>query len=339
MSFFSRPDLSDLQFKQLADSELHLSGTTYFIKTDGLQIADGSGNTIPIVGTGATDGFVLTYYDGSITLQASSASGGTTIFDTHRPTTRSGVPVVNVSGACTINNFLEGYFFPAVPPSSSLSVASGGNDREFGDSTYGNLCYDATRNTNQLCSAGVDTNADGSYDCFPITTPITGSCNGIYAYSFPGTCAAPATSGASQNSASYGMCVSTTASEVSCSSAGITWRNKKFYFLSSTLYAAVDALTLQGIANGLIGAQAVLSTSKSANLSLTFSNEFFYYMYPTTFGTPSFTVNGLPNNAWGNAGTGTLFKIAYTNSNTYLNEYYVARSDSRITGTFTIAIT
>jgi len=51
MSFFSRPDLSDLQFKQLETSELHLSGTTYFMKPGGIQVADESGNTIPIIAT------------------------------------------------------------------------------------------------------------------------------------------------------------------------------------------------------------------------------------------------------------------------------------------------
>ena len=335
-TFFSRPDLSDIQFKQLPDSELHLSGTTYFVKPDGLHVAtDSSGTTVPIVATGATSGHVLTYINGQISLQPAGASTDI-LFNSCRPTTRSGIPVVNVSG-CTVNQFLEGYFFPAVGPSSSLSATN--NNRQFGDSATGSLSYSAIRNTNQINAVGVDTNADGVLDSFPVTGPITGSCSGSYTYSFPGTCATPTASGATQNTANYGMCVSTTASEVSCSSASVTWRNKRYYFKSTTLYSASDASTLQTIAQGLTGAQAVLTTSKSANLSLTFSNEFFYYMYPTTFGTPSFTVNGLPNNAWGNSSTGTLFKISYTNSNGYTNQYYVARSDNRITGAFSIAVT
>ena len=334
MSFFSRPDLSDLQFKQLADSELHLSGTTYFMKPDGLQIAGDSGTTIPIVGTGATDGFVLTYYDGSITLQASSASGGTTIFDTYRPTTRLGVPEVNVGveygGTCTINNFLEGYFFPAVPPSASICIASGGASREFGAAVYGNLCYEAIRETNPINLVAVNDNAVAGYNNIILSSCIAGDCCGTVAYSYSGTCPIPPT-GTSQTSVSYGVCVETICSEVSVSSASIIWRNKRFTLQSTVLY------TDGSISAALSGGE--LSTTRIKSLSnQIFNNQFFYYIYPTSFGTPTFTVNGLPNSAWGNAGAGTLFKIDYTNVNGYENQYYVARSDNRITGTYNIVI-
>jgi hypothetical protein len=43
---------------------------------------------------------------------------------------------------------------------------------------------------------------------------------------------------------------------------------------------------------------------------------------------------GVPNDD----GSGTLFKISYTNAQSYVNEYYVARSDSKITGTYNIVI-
>ena len=61
-------------------------------------------------------------------------------------------------------------------------------------------------------------------------------------------------------------------------------------------------------------------------------------MYPSSFGTPNFTVNGQPNNGWGNAGAGTLYKFDYTNTYGYKNQYYVARSDNRISGTYNIVI-
>ena len=150
MAFYSRPDLSDLQFKQIPESELHLSGTTYFMKPGGIEVAtDSSGTTAPIIATGASSGHVLTYLNGEIKLAPAGAASDI-LFDSCRPTTRSGVPVVTVSG-CTVNQFLEGYFFPAVGPSSSLSIASGGASREFGDCSIGNLCYQGIRETNQIC--------------------------------------------------------------------------------------------------------------------------------------------------------------------------------------------
>lgn len=329
MAFFSRPNLEDLQFKQTPGSVLSLSGMTRIRTWSGLTLSDGVGGDIPVTATGATDGYVLTYTSGLISLQASSASGGTTIFDTHRPTTRSGVPVVNVSGACTINNFLEGYFFPAVGPSSSISVASGGASRQFGDAGYGNLNYSATRETNQICLVAVNDNAVAGYNNIILSSPIVGNCSGTVAYTYPGSCPIPPT-GTSQTTVSYGVCVKDTSQCTSISSASITWRNQRFAFQSTTLYT--DASIVPALSGG------ELSTTKAKTITLTFNNQFFYYVYPSSFGTPSFTVNGLPNNAWGNAGTGTLFKINYTNSNGYLNQYYVARSDSRITGTYNIAI-
>lgn len=45
-------------------------------------------------------------------------------FDSARPTSRSGIPSVNVGGA-TVGEFLEGYFFPAVAPTISFSSLGG----------------------------------------------------------------------------------------------------------------------------------------------------------------------------------------------------------------------
>lgn len=336
--FFSRPNLEDLQFKQTPGSVLSLSGMTRIRTWSGLTLSDGAGGDILINASGAstasTQGYVLTYIDGSITLQPGGGSGST-IFDTHRSTTRSGIPNICVGGACTINNFLEGYFFPAVPPSISLSASN--SSRQFGDSAPGTLSYTLTRETYQIDNAALDDDGDGTCD-FTIAPPIiTTSCSDSTQYTFPGNCASPPT-GTSQTTETYGMCATSSNSEVVTDSANVTWRNKRYYFKNTTLYTSANAGTIQTIANGLSGGQAVLTTSKSANITSTFNNEFFYYMYPSSFGTPSFTVNGLPNNAWGNSGTGTLFKINFTNSDGYLNQYYVARSDSRITGSFTIGV-
>lgn len=334
MPFFSRPNLDDLQFKQTPTSVLSLSGQTRIRTWSGLTLSDGAGGDILVTASGAssatTEGYVLTYLNGCISLQPSSASGGTFTFDTDRATTRSGIPSVNVGGACTVNNFLEGYFFPAVGPSSSMSIASGGASREFGDSAVGSVCYKAERETYQICLVAVDDDANGSYNNIIVSSCIAGDCCGTVPYTYPGTCPIPPT-GTSQTSVSYGVCVESECAEVSTSSASITWRNKRFTLKSGTLY------TDGTISAALSGGE--LSTSKSKTLSNeVFNNEFFYYVYPSSFGTPNFTVNGLPNNAWGNAGTGTLFKISYTNVNGYANEYYVARSDSRITGTYNISI-
>lgn len=336
MAFFSRPNLEDLQFKQTKNSVLSLSGQTRINNWSGLTLTDGDGNYIPITLSGAstatTQGYVLTFINGLVSLQPSSSSGGTYVFDTDRYTTRSGIPSVCVGGACTINNFLEEYFFPAVPPTSSLSIISGGVNREFGDCSYGNLCYSVIRCTNPIESASIDTNADGSYN-YPIVGACPNGANGTVAYTYPSSCAVPP-SGTSQSSVTFSLTGKTVCSETTTSNASITWRNRVYGLKSSVLY------TDDSISAALGGAFiSELSTTKQKTLSnQTFNNEFFYWVYPSSFGVPSFIINGLPNNAWGNIVTGTLFTINYTNAHGYLNQYYVARSDNRITGTYNIVI-
>lgn len=338
MPFFSRPNLEDLQFKQTPGSVLSLSGQTRIKTWSGLTLSDGAGSDILITASGAssatTEGYVLTYLNGLISLQPSSSSGGTFQFDTDRLTTRSGIPSVCVGGACTVNNFLEGYFFPAVDPNATLSIASGGASRQFGDCSVGNLCYQGLRETNQICLIALDHNADGSYEApFPVTSPIAGDCCGTQAYTYSFGCATPAT-GTSQTSVSFKVCVADVCAKCDITTASISWRNKVFGLKSSTLYS-------DGSISAALGSAFVseLSTTKARTLSnQIFSNQFFYWIYPSSFGTPTFTVNGLPNNAWGNSGSGTLFKFDYTNTNGYTNQYYVARSDSRITGTYNINI-
>lgn len=334
MTFFSRPLFDDIQFKQPVDSSISLSGLTKIKTTSGLTLSDGSGGDVTITASGASpsiDGHVLTYVNGLISLQPSSVSGGTTILDTHRETTRSGVPTVCVGGECTISNFIEGYFFPAVAPTSSLSIATGGAIREFGNDTVGNLCYQAIRQTNPICLIAINDDGISGYDEFLVSTCICDDCCGIISYSLPSSsCVTPMT-GTTQTSANYGVCVGTICGESSVSSASITWRNKRFSFKSSVLYT--DS-SITGILSG-----GEFSTTRSKTiLNEEFNNEFYYYVYPTSFGEPNFAVNGLPNNSWGSSDNNTLYKFNYINAHGYINQYYVARSDNKITGTYNIEI-
>ena len=82
MSFFSRPDLSDIQFRQLSGSTLTMSGITNFtgvLKSKGLEIDATTGVTTPV-------GSVLTF-DGSKIKLIKSASGGSGVYIGNSPTT------------------------------------------------------------------------------------------------------------------------------------------------------------------------------------------------------------------------------------------------------------
>jgi len=327
-SFKARPNLSDIQFRQEPDAQLTLSGDTFIASPTGLSINNGMGVYVPIIVSGGTENDVLTLVGTQMILRPSSASG-TSAFNSNRVTTRVGIPSINVGGA-TINEFIEGYFFPSVVPSSSLSVFSGGNDRQFGDAGVGNLSWSVTRNTMPLTSISISSNALGTYNCVvPIIDGNSQSGSASYTIS---TCQTPATSAVTTTIATYMVSASTSTGETTQTNATIVWRNKKFYFNNSTI------LTSGTVGAVMTASGGALSTTKTLNISQVLNNEYFYYAYPKTFGIPAFTVNGLPNNAWGNLSSGTLFTVTYVNTNGYSTEFYVARSDNKITGTYNIIV-
>jgi len=329
MPFFARPNLSDTQFKQLSGSTLTLSGQTRISTPSGLSLIGQTGYVPINVTTGNTNLNVLTYLDGQIILLPSS-SGGSGLYSGASPTT------CTVGGLCSgtsiygssISTILEKILVPPVPLSTSLSIATGGSDRQFGDCNIGNLCWDVVKNTNLITCIAISRCGDGIYQNIYSGAGIgtTGGTTG-YTFTYP-----TISSGTTASTVTFNLSAATTAVETSTSNASITWRNKKFYFGNSTVY---NSSAISVILSGLTG---TLSTSKALNISQTLNNQFFYYAFPKIFGVPSFIVNGLPNNAWGNLNTGTLFTITFINTNGYSNQYYVARSDNRITGTYSIIV-
>jgi hypothetical protein len=88
-AFFARPNLDNTQFKQLKGGEpLTLSGQTQIATTSGLTLVGdtgtgtGGGMWIPVIATGASNNYVLTYDSAEqvIKLKESTASGGSTVY-------------------------------------------------------------------------------------------------------------------------------------------------------------------------------------------------------------------------------------------------------------------
>lgn len=352
MTFFARPDLSDVQFRQCIGSQLTLSGQTRVASISGLSLV-GDSSYIPIHATGNTDGYVLTYdvTDQTIRLKESTISGTTLPFSagTNAITRFANNTEYNVNvGASTVTTFLEDFFFPAVPPTSSLSVATtyccgstSASVREFGDESFGNLCWSVTCCTYPFTCIAYDCDGDGTYDTTIYSGSGTGTTNGTVPYTYNSLCASPTGTGNTSTSETYCLSACTCTGEVPITNpatASITWRNKRYDYKSSTLYTASSGIDCFSCIGGL--RNAVLTTSKTMTCTITFSNEYFYYAYPKVLGTPTFTINGLPNNAWGDSSIGTLFTVDGMNNCTGYSgtTYYVARSDSRITGDYIISV-
>jgi hypothetical protein len=154
MSFFSSPNLDNLQVKQESGDVLTLYGKTEFANITGLTLSSGiNGKFIPIIATGATNGDVFTYNNGKITLSEPTSSNNI-IYDLASPTTVTvgGITANSVIAGCTVNNILKRLLVPDIPLSTSLSIATpvGGSLKQFGDSTSGNLEWNVTIGTNPI---------------------------------------------------------------------------------------------------------------------------------------------------------------------------------------------
>lgn len=312
MPFFTRPDLSDIQFRQLTGSTLTMSGVTDFhgtLKSKG-TIIDGT-----ITGaTSAATGHVLTYIAGKI--QLAPSSGGNNGFDSNRVTTRSGVPAVSVNST-TVNGFLEGYFFPSVPPTA---VINGGVTRQFGNNAGLTLNWTATRHTLPITSITVNglSVSSGFFSALPVNGSVSS-----------GTTATIATPNVNQT---YNMNV-TTATESVNASTSIVFNHKRYFFGDNQDLIPMNDSATSSVVNLHDPANAEFATSRvKSTFAITLSGQFIYYVYPTTFGAAIFTINGLLN-------TDFSFKdFVFTNPFGYSTSFRVYRSNNILNGTFNIAV-
>lgn len=205
MTFFSRPNLEDLQFKQLISSELTLSGQTRIATVSGLTLATNNiGGNIIITAEGATGstayGQVLTYdgVSGKIKLMPSAASGDTMYNPPYK--SPASITLGGISGGTTItgrtiSSILEELLVPTVNPTltapSSTFIISplttvvevGSVLRITGCTTFNRGCI----NPQYTSACSQRSGLPKSYDyiafgvtCSPITPSPAGSlCNSI----------------------------------------------------------------------------------------------------------------------------------------------------------------
>ncbi|MFW6377069.1 MAG: hypothetical protein ACOCZ5_00340 [bacterium] len=126
MTFFNRPNLEDLQFRQISGSTLTLSGTTKIASQQGLELM-ASGNTfVPInifdAGSG-TDGYSLVYDNTQGVIRLMDISGGTAsnMYNGRSPSTIEvgGIDSGSVLTGRTVQDILQEMLSPAIEPSVS----------------------------------------------------------------------------------------------------------------------------------------------------------------------------------------------------------------------------
>jgi hypothetical protein len=199
MSFFSRPDLTNTQFKQLSgnDSILTLSGQTQIATISGLTLADGSGSTIIITARNPVVGNIMTFDGTEIRLMSPNPSGATGNSGNYFGNSPTTCTVGGLSGGssiygCTIENILQDILVPTVNPTltapSSIFNISLSNPYEVGCvvSVVGCTCLSVGSINPQYSSASscrsngaishnyIDFNC-GTFSCFGNTCTCTRS--------------------------------------------------------------------------------------------------------------------------------------------------------------------
>jgi hypothetical protein len=115
-----------------------------------------------------------------------------------------------------------------------------------------------------------------------------------------------------------------TATESDDATTSVVFQRKRHWGLSASTSLDTTAIL------GLSGSE--LSTSRVQTRTLSPSSQYVYFAWPSTFGTPAFTVNGLSNTAW------TMTTVSHTNASGSTTNYDVYRSDNLLTGTVTIGV-
>ncbi len=203
MPFFARPNLDDIQFKQLTGTTLTLSGETRIANpVGGLAFVDEFGRTIPVVVTGASGQDVLTYVSGSsgvcLTLSQPTSGASTGVYLCKSPTTCTvgGLPTGSPIYNCPIDYILERILVPTiqptkVEPSATFSLSCfpsaptgyyeiGTSISVTGSSTFSRGCAMPWYDSGGTC-IGASTPRSGlpfAY-CYTFPTAVSISCSGL----------------------------------------------------------------------------------------------------------------------------------------------------------------
>lgn len=207
--------------------------------------------------------------------QGSGGGGGgnaDTAFNGNRPITRNvnGLNGVTPGGA-DLKTVLENILYPAVAPTCSLSVNN--PTREVGDSTAYTLSWSVARNTNPITAITIDGIA---------VTGITGNNQ-----SSTKTGNVPASTG----TFNFAMTVSDGGLN-SSASATLQYLNRMFWGALNKNSGISDADIL-----GLSGSELRSNKTKSFT-NLGGGGTYLIFAFPSAWGNPSFTVNGLANTAF-----------------------------------------
>jgi hypothetical protein len=205
----------------------------------------------------------------------------------------------------------DALLYPYIPPSASLS---GGGTREFGSSNAVTLNWSATKGNKNVSNIIV---CIGRPDQESITlTTINTSGNQSGTKSSTSTSNTNTTFFMTVSDIPNGTSTITAQTSVSWSSA-VYWGKTPTFGLPSMSVVGSQPAWADGAG---VGSGKTLSGSRAANYNgINGAGQFLVFAWPSSYGEPSFTINGLPNTAFTKIGNA----VSHTNMNSYTINYDV----------------
>jgi hypothetical protein len=276
-------------------------------------------------------------------LASQSASASNAIYYSNsNPTTQTvgGISVGSTFGGThSIQEMFDLLLYPYVAPVGTLSIPNS-NPRQFGGSTSVSISWTATKNKNTITSIKVD----GS-TVVPTGNTQTGTKISIGTHS---------TSPGTQVVQSFTMSVGDGVTTVT-SSTTLVWQNKVYWgkvnlssisnpnLTTDPSYSnSVGDVTTDSIIKGLTGAGVSPGSVLSNSFSKTYTNidgggMYLVFAWPSVFGTPKFTVNGLLSTAFTKV-RGSTYSNTFSNELGFVANYDVWVSNTAQNSPLTIVI-
>jgi hypothetical protein len=275
------------------------------------QLPDNTGNLIDAINV-RNSVYTLWQRVSQVQNVASQSASASTTYTNSNPTP---LPIFGIPPGSTFNNktmteMWNDLLYPYTPPSATLTL-SGGNPREFGSSNTVTLNWSVTKGSKNITSIIVTTASPN-----PAITPTNSAVQSGTKNTF-----------ATLNTdTTFSMGVTDVPSGTSSISAQTTvnWSSAVYWgrtttFTPPTMNNVGGPSGKPGWADGAgVGLGKTLSSSRAANYSgIDGAGQYLVFAWPTAYGEPSFTVNGVINTAFTKIWSGLNYSNGYGYQRSY----------------------
>jgi hypothetical protein len=281
------------------------------------QIPDNTGNLIEAINV-RNSVYTLWQRVSQVQTVASQSASASTTYTNANPTpyTIGGILAGSTFSAKTMTEMWDALLYPYIPPSASLS---GGNTREFGSSNAVTLNWSATKGNKNVTAITVCVGRVDQESITLTTINSTGNQSSI-----------KSSNSTSNINTTFFMTVtdipngsSTVSAQTTVSwSAAVYWGRTTSFALPSMSIVGSQPAWADGAG---VGSGKNLSGSRAANYNgINGNTQYLVFAWPSSYGTPTFTVNGQPFTSVSKIGNG----VSHTNMHGYTSNYDVWITDT-----------